>query len=506
MPYAECSECSRAAGNGPNECETLHRAETKSRISPLCCECMQSAARKKGSFKGPQMDKWTWATGSCSCCRKRKFNKCKGQFAKRTLSQLCICGLTEAEHSQMAFQQGLNAPMLKRAEASNAQDNLTVQTGDSANHSPVRNNPFRQNQFDCQPSPVPSNVPSNAPNVASQQPVSSFNPTHKVRLDVRLQEDATPKESKATPSSPGFVDIPTDSWSKGFPVDPSTEGIEQTKALTQTMIQAAVLTCDDTEKLKNARAFEEIIEQQKQYITQLERDCSGLQEKLLFRNTANAQAEGQSNAEIALLRDENANLRVRCTEVQRHRDILENRLMQERMEKDGAIHRCQAVEQQMESSVQHVVNVVSEEKRRLKEALTAQQFQFAEDQKHLLSRIKALEDAAMVRENERANLARMLRNADGHSATGREEMETEAARSVKEYEIASHLTARLRERVEVAEARDSALTEMGQRIQAAAGALGEFSAQRAALQGDARELQGKNEDLLRELAVMKEAP
>eukprot|EP00961_Rhodomonas_salina_P075583 1014255-Rhodomonas_salina.2 len=67
------------------------------------------------------------------------------------------------------------------------------------------------------------------------------------------------------------------------------------------------------------KSLEQIIEQQKLYIEQLERDRTGLEE-MVFRNASN-QAEDQAK----LLEEENDILQRRCTNLQNSRSALESR-------------------------------------------------------------------------------------------------------------------------------------------------------------------------------------
>ncbi len=69
--------------------------ELKSRIAPLCCECLYMKKNVKGSLKEHS---FVWAD-ACIPCKERKFAKCKGVYTKRTLSAICICGLTQMDHA-----------------------------------------------------------------------------------------------------------------------------------------------------------------------------------------------------------------------------------------------------------------------------------------------------------------------------------------------------------------------------------------------------------------------
>eukprot|EP00283_Hemiselmis_rufescens_P011013 CAMPEP_0173422464 /NCGR_PEP_ID=MMETSP1357-20121228/3161_1 /TAXON_ID=77926 /ORGANISM="Hemiselmis rufescens, Strain PCC563" /LENGTH=247 /DNA_ID=CAMNT_0014385493 /DNA_START=92 /DNA_END=832 /DNA_ORIENTATION=+ len=93
MPFSECSECH--IKHGDLGCATLHRAELRNRIAPLCCEC----ARKAQASGKVTNSTFSWTSDACAPCRTRRFAKCGGVFQKRTLSSNCTCGLTLSEHS-----------------------------------------------------------------------------------------------------------------------------------------------------------------------------------------------------------------------------------------------------------------------------------------------------------------------------------------------------------------------------------------------------------------------
>jgi hypothetical protein len=73
--------------------------ELKNRIAPLCCECLYMKKCVKGTVKEHG---FVWCE-ACMPCKDRKYAKCKGIYTKRTLSSICICGLTQQDHASEFF-------------------------------------------------------------------------------------------------------------------------------------------------------------------------------------------------------------------------------------------------------------------------------------------------------------------------------------------------------------------------------------------------------------------
>lgn len=211
MPYAECSECNRSLGSDVNDCETIHRAESNSRIAPLCCECAQNA-KSKNRYKGSALiEKWAWTTSACQPCKKRKYNKCKGLYKKRTLSSLCVCGLTEREHDLMQFEKGLDSVVTASTTAE-----LSSAVHSRQQHAPGTHQQPHRDHFLANPtvSPPPANAPLRANKNSTTITSSPF-----------INEDGFTVDGAT--SSLEYVDVPL--------VD-ATEAVKESKALAQKIL------------------------------------------------------------------------------------------------------------------------------------------------------------------------------------------------------------------------------------------------------------------------------
>lgn len=385
----------------------------------------------------------------CKPCRDRKFAKCGGVFQKRTLSSNCQCGMSLADH--------------------NITSHLASQTPQCESRRPSETKPPAAfSGYDWE------DVPNAGSDERSTQP--TVPPGAQGAWDINSPQ-RQPDSGKGAITPEKFTDIP----------DPYNL---QVRLPTQDSAPPPlpVSRHHPCARRHNTRSRPIVFVTPPEQATADPRPCTqlGLEESPPFNGGPGGASQQDQERQQKSMQAEKLLTKVQDRLLKGGTDCdtlaqLAGMLQQERSEKEGLWERYRNLEQQMEATVQHVVNVMGDDKRRLKERIDmlegglnqldadkrnlAQRLGAADAKSgQLASKVTSLTSEGIAAKQRGEKLASHARNAYGFIKQTMEEAEKQASASEHGAQVSSIIRARIVEELAVAGERGKRIDGIADRV------------------------------------------